>query len=872
MAVAPTIEVGQPRSYGLRRDSSGEAMRPRRARRWLRILLVVIGVFFVFDFGLSFVLETGWLNHSLTPRLEAAFGRPVEVSNYSFSLLQGPRLEANYITVGEDPRFGHEYFLRADQLAIGVRWSELLRGHMEFGTLSFARPHLSLVHLADGEWNLESWLPRPRGNFPATPGRASARIARIDVSDGRVDFKQDDDKLPFAFVNVEGSVEQVVPGRWRIDLQAQPFRAAVVVQQAGLLSLRGLMGGTSSRLRPAALELDWNAASLPDVLRLVRGWDYGVRGLLSLQMAARTSGTDWDFSSRAQFRSLHRWDLALRADDPAVNLNVDARWRAGESRMEVTQAVLETPRSNVHATGSLAWISGVDASHPALKDSQLEITSRGVDLADVLTCYRAFHKGVAEQDTLEGAAMLDLSLSGWPPRVQSGFVRSSGAELDGGAARAPIRMGRASLIFSGDGATLEPLTFFVGTGLGEFNFAGSVQHAPRAHSAWKLDGQTADVQLLIGSAAALGFSLPPGWVIEGPAQAHLQWQGAPWPAWKAPQGNVTTRGLKIYAPFLNRAITHVVGTVNLSTDALNAQIAAADAFGTSWRGTLQRSDASRGWQFALTANELDAAEMDRWLNPQRRENFLTRILPFLAAQSQPQPMPVWLQGHGTLALNQFTLAPFVLHQLRADAAVDGRELHLTNAQTDFYGGKLLVSIALDLVAQPTYQVDAKFRDVNLSQLAAHTFSLADLFSGSASGNLQISAKGVGRDALLHSLVCQGNAEMRGAGYDGMDLIESMDAGARGPGSTLFPLASADFSCSAGKVQFSRLRLNGPRGQFEAAGYVDFQRRMNFELRPFSAPLALGDGAKGTEPTGVFDLSGSLKAPELSRAVPHSPSR
>ena len=158
--------------------------------RWLRIFLLVIVAFLALDYGLSLLLEFGWLNHALTRRLEAAFGRPVDVAHYSFSLLAGPRLEADRVTVAEDPRFGNEYFLRADSLAIGLRWGALLRGRIEFGPVSLSGPSLDLVRLPDGEWNLESWLPRPRGNLPTAPapGRASLRLQRIDLSGGRATY------------------------------------------------------------------------------------------------------------------------------------------------------------------------------------------------------------------------------------------------------------------------------------------------------------------------------------------------------------------------------------------------------------------------------------------------------------------------------------------------------------------------------------------------------------------------------------------------------------------------------------------------------------------------------------------------------------
>src|SRR2546427_8785724 len=42
-----------------------------------------------------------------------------------------------------------------------------------------------------------------------------------------------------------------------LDLQAHPMRAAVVLQRSGTLRVRGTIGGTSARLRPADLRLSW---------------------------------------------------------------------------------------------------------------------------------------------------------------------------------------------------------------------------------------------------------------------------------------------------------------------------------------------------------------------------------------------------------------------------------------------------------------------------------------------------------------------------------------------------------------------------------------------------------------------------------------
>jgi AsmA protein len=160
-----------------------------KIRMWLRRLAGLLVLLIALSYAFSFALRLGRAHRYLERRLSAAFGRPVEVGRFSVSLITGPRLEAERVTVGEDPAFGYEYFLRAERLAAGLRWGQLLRGRFEFGTLSFTRPSLNLVRDTDGRWNIERWLPS-RTSGPSQLGAASAgRLYRIDFDTGRINLK-----------------------------------------------------------------------------------------------------------------------------------------------------------------------------------------------------------------------------------------------------------------------------------------------------------------------------------------------------------------------------------------------------------------------------------------------------------------------------------------------------------------------------------------------------------------------------------------------------------------------------------------------------------------------------------------------------------
>ena len=107
-------------------------------------MLAVVLAAIALQFAASLLVRTVRVRAFLTRQLQGAFGRPVEVREFSASFFPTPQLDAYAISVGEDPAFGNEYFLRADRLSAGLRWSGFLRGRFELGTLQLDGPSLVL--------------------------------------------------------------------------------------------------------------------------------------------------------------------------------------------------------------------------------------------------------------------------------------------------------------------------------------------------------------------------------------------------------------------------------------------------------------------------------------------------------------------------------------------------------------------------------------------------------------------------------------------------------------------------------------------------------------------------------------------------------
>jgi len=867
----------------VREETAGKLPPPRR---WLRRgtiwVLLLVGVIWAGDATISFLVQHSRLRATLTERLEAAFGRPVEVGSYAFSIWGGPVLEADSIRVGEDPRFGNEYFVRADSISVRLRWLSLLRGHIEMGTLSLAHPSLNLVRAADGEWNVEEWLPRPAAggssNAPASGPKVNAgssplRFRRIEISDGRIDFKRGYEKLAFAFVDVNGTVETESPGRWRIDLNATPWRTAVLTQQPGVIHVAGHIGGTSSRLRPAALQISWRDASISDFFRLLRGDDYGVRGNLAVSISAHTEPREpvngWVLNGKAEFSELHRWDLAARPDNPSVNIVAkQVLLDPSLSEVRVVSARIEGPHSSARATAAFNWTGALPEGKPAIAASDfVDVNSSQIDLGDLLDWVRAFHPGVTDTTSVHGTVDARAHFSGWPPNLMSGSVTGQGAELIAARLRGPARIGPIDLSYNHGAISLRPADISWGgsadRATASFRIETSSNPRLAIFPAWHVVGRAADMRSIVAAAAAFGVDISRGWDFRGPIACDLRWQGAPYLWDERPVGTISvgtadakSGGASLRAAFLNLPIEHIRARVELKPDEQRISLTSASAFGTNWTGTFDRRVADAEWRFALSGDELSAADLNRWLDPRWRESFLDRMLPFLGSPVTASPED--LLASGTLRLGEFALNPLLVRRLQGNLKINGRDIQFSDAQGQFYGGKISGLLRAKLSATPSYHAEIVASGVDGAALAGATPKLAGLAANSAGGQISIDAKGSTRADLMASLTCRGTARAGGLELRGMNLEQASGAASRAAGSAQIPGASAAFTCSKGAIRFQRLSLVlGDGREVTGSGTVGFDRSLDLRLHPVPAGDKRGDGSS-------IRVTGQLASPQITR--------
>jgi len=866
-----------------------------RKRKWLRRIFIFAIALFVASFGLSRALRTSAARRYLTSHLEASFGRPVEVGRFDFNLLDGARLEANSITISEDPRFGHEYFLRADTLRAGLRWRALLSGRFEFGTLSLSRPSLNLVRDSQGRWNIERWLPpaSPSSSLsgfvgpPAAPRSVStARLYRIVVDGGRINFKQGDDKSPLALIGVSGRVDQDSTGRWALDLEAQPMRAGVELQEIGTLRLRGYVAGTSARLQPAELNLTWSNVSLADALRFSRESDFGVRGGLSLDVSARiapsnsesssASAARWSIAGVARLTGFHGWGLPARNTDPAVNLSFDATWRLGEARTLVPKFLVQTPNSHLQGDGELDWAHGLRP--------ELHLNSSSVGFADILAWYRALRPGVPANLNVEGTLDGNATLGGWPLQLEQGAFASAGGKLTGTSLPSPVKIDAINAGVSRGALTVAPTEISFTAPIAEatsgtasaddppansftmrgtiFPDASGIFHRP-ANWNFSIEGATPRAENWLALSEALAQPLNANWAATGGFAVKMRAvHSARLPAtdWL---GTIDSRDLSVTSVYLNQPLRFPRARIEFAQAQRKLTLIATEAFGAVWHGTAVRKNADRQWTFDLSADNLDAAELDRWLGPRSRPArvaWYTRSAELIPNTFERGAAVPAIAARGRLRVSEIVLAPLRFERFDGQAELAGRAITIRKAQADFFGGKAAGALDARLLADPSYQFQGRFDRVDLARLGRAVPSLDNRLAGTASAALALSAHGVGRENLVRSIEGDGRLDARNVALDGLDFASLISGADPNSSPGKFASARGDFHIGGGGIEVADFVLDNLQDRFQAQGRIDFSHTLSLRIHPsiFHATTTLASAAQPS-----FVLGGTIESPSVA---------
>ena len=863
--------------------------RLRTYGKWIGVLVILL---VLAQLGLPFLLRTSRMRTYLLAHLERSFGRPVEARNFSMDILPFPRVDVEGVSINENPSFGHEYFLRADRLTASVRWFSLLRGHFDFGTISLSRPSLILVRNEQGRWNLEGWLPPALAKSaserisygPQTPTDSGNHLQKIEFDDGRINFKTGEEKRPFAFTNVSGSVEQMGPGRWQLRLEAQPWRSGVPLQSTGTLQVRGELAGTSARLQPAEIQLHWDKVSIADLFRMITGNDYGVRGAFALDGNASVGKPEpgplvapgaWKFSMHASAAKIHRWDLTERGDNPAVSLNLKGLWDVAAGEAHADSLTLELPHSHFEGAARLKTAG--------MSDWNLRIEDSGIQAQDLLAWYRAFQPDVAEGLDAKQLFKASFALRGFPLSWEDVQISSAAGELRLPGYAKPLRIGPVLGAAHNNFFELLPVQLSLESPKKEANVKAEKtppKTAPAAidqlefrfrddfiagKGSLRVTGKLDDVSDFFKAAAAFGRTLNRGWEITGGTAGNVtrDWDhGVANGRWS---GSLTFTKAQLQAAGLNLPLKLEDARIEWKNGRRNATIARATAFGATWSGSINDAppiDDSpvNNWKFQLHADHLDATDLDLWFGPRARPNWLQRLLPSLLGKSDSSGRPSELlrrvTAEGDLEADSLSIEKVKLAHARAHVAFHDLHLEVRDAEAEWAGGIARGSVSAVFSVPPQYEISSEVDRANLSELpwSAHW---VEYWSGNASGKLHLTTSGVGRDALVSQLAASGELQLKNLELRGWDVGASMDTGTLHTGSSRWASGEGEFTIQDRAVQFDALVLENPHVKTRLDGTIDFSQDLKLTFAPAAADK---HGVKSAAAPRFFQLRGPLEKP------------
>jgi AsmA-like protein len=872
--------------------------RIRTYGKWIGALVILL---ILAQLGLPLLFQTTRMRAYLLAHLQKSFGRPVEARSFSMEILPFPRVDVNGVSIGENPSFGHEYFLRADRLTASVRWLGLLRGHFDFGTISLSRPSLILVRDVQGRWNLEGWLPPAQSKpsaatipyGPQNPADSSNHLQKIEFDDGRINFKTGDEKRPFAFTGVSGSVEQMGPGRWQLRLEAQPWRSGVPLQSTGTLQVRGEVAGTSARLQPAQIQVHWDNVSIADLFRMITGNDYGVRGAFALDGNASVGKPEsgepstpgaWKFALHASAAKIHRWDLTERSDNPAVSLKLKGLWDVATGEAHADTLTLELPHSHFEGMARLKTAG--------MSEWNLRVEDSGIQAQDLLAWYRAFQPGVAEGLDARQLFKASFALGGFPLSWEDVQISSASGELRLPGYAKPLRVGPVLGAAHNNFFELLPVQLSLETlrkeppAKSEKTPAKSSVAAAAADQlelrfrddfiagkgSLRVTGKLDDASDFFKAAAAFGQTLNRGWEITGGTAGSVtrDWDhGVANGRWS---GSLTFTRAQLQAAGLNLPLKLEDARIEWKNGRRTATIARAAAFGATWSGSISDAPplddtAGSNWKFQLHADHLDATDLDLWFGPRARPNWLQRLLPSLLGKSDASAKPSELlrrvTAEGDLEADSLSIEKIKLAHARAHVAFRDLRLEVRDAEAEWAGGTARGSVSAVFSAPPHYEIFAEVDRANLSELpwSAHW---AEYWSGTASGKLHLTTSGVGRDALVAQLAASGELRLKNLELRGWDVGASMDTGTIHTGSSRWAAGEGEFTIVDRAVHFDALTLENPHLKTRLDGTLDFSQDLSLTFAPAPADKR---GAKSAAAPRFFQLRGPLEKPVAAVELP-----
>jgi AsmA protein len=438
-----------------------------------RALIVAAIVLAVLAIAAALILPRLLSPETYRPRLEQMLadltGRTVAIGPMRLHIFPVPGIEADGFTLGEDPAFGPEPFLKANRIDARIRLMPLFSSRLDVVSFDIEKPVARLRREADGRWNLASLVERA-GSKSASSTTATQEgsgltvlIERFRLVDGTLDMS-DAAIVPGSVHRIEGRDIQLTLS----DLSTTTpmgIDLKLSLTGSGKLALAGRLGPPPDRTEggwpidtrvtlsgfTGGTAAPYLAASTG--LRLAGG---------SLDLAATLKGKapqGLDVQGQVKLKALEIVPLGGGHKAPRFDgsVAIDGTFTPKETRLR---------KADVRLGDAAITLSGALTDLQGKPKAELRAVAKSVALKDVAPILFVLDLPLPPGLAMKGTIGIDAAAKGPLDAPAAMAIRGkatiSGFEYADPSLKEPVRDLAATLTLDGDRADLRGLTASLG--------------------------------------------------------------------------------------------------------------------------------------------------------------------------------------------------------------------------------------------------------------------------------------------------------------------------------------------------------------------------------------------------------------------------
>jgi hypothetical protein len=762
--------------------------------------------------------------------LSGAIGRKVSFSEVHLRILPQPGFTFSNFVIAEDPAFGLEPILRADEVTASLRLTSLWRGRLEIAKLSFDAPSLNLTRDTRGLWNFGGSL-RQAATVPTAPtsekrAQTAPRFPYIEASDARVNFKFEQIKQPFSLVEADFSLWLATENHWEMRLRARPVRTDASLGDTGTVRAEASVIRAHNEAiedLPLKASLRWENAQLGQLTWLLTGADRGWRGDVDLRGDLVGTPRQLHVNTRASLDGFRRYDIATTESlavsiDCSADLNRQASSESLHFAAESVRCGLPIGQGTLALTGRASWT-----------EQQYDIAVAAVDvpLDSLVHFYRRAKLDVSEDLRATGKINGELHLKS-DAMCLLGNVRLTDARFTDASRKMDVAIGSMTI-------TNPQRTRFASAPSCMVSSPANLLLGAKSPLQLRLDWQPqrfavtmtgqAESEPLLAAVKSFGLvardyhaqgtlDVNASLIMEPQGFAHPRWTGTVTAAKLALPQEITLRNVAL--DFLGDQVSLRQFTTDLPD--LNTTVSG------SMRWPVRCGNPPCELSFALRAASLDIDAVNRAFNPAfRKRNWLYLPRFFGGSEAQKSPMPLLLafRGNGTLQVDHVVARKLSIDNMAAGVSWAEDRATLQRVRGRTMGGDLFGTATIDFA--PSFTTTGTF-----------TLNNADV---SSSAGLAGVAWGQGRASLNGDFSFEGTERAR--------VVESLRA-------------NLHFA-----MQNGMLRRFGPRGDLPFRSWIGDAEIAGKTLKITRSSLRTGNDSLALGGTVGSDLVLDLKASTAS---------